>query len=403
MNCVVIIPTYNEKENIRILVEKLAKVFKSLSEDRMRILVVDDSSPDGTGEVVGELVKKNPEQIYLLSRPKKEGLGAAYVAGMNYAIDRLGAEVVFELDGDLSHDPTLIPHFLAEIQKGADLVIGSRYIPGGSIPDDWGLKRRLISRIGNQGIRWLLNHRGIHEWSSGYRAFRAGVFEAVKNDLGRYSGYTFQVAFLHRVIHLGAPVVEIPLNFVDRRYGKSKFPTANYISNTFVYVVKERFKEITGTVFFKFAVVGLVGFLINSAALEIFVRLGLLPSLATALGAEVAIISNFTWNNWWTFSHVKLELSQIPGKFVQFNLTSSGAVVIQYLILKSGELYFGVAQFKSQASPGLPLARYQVFFIMAVILGLIWNFFFYSQVIWNTRQAKGTKDTPVRKDRFQNG
>jgi dolichol-phosphate mannosyltransferase len=383
MKCVIVVPTYNERESIIPLIAKLEEVFLKIQGHRMLVLVVDDSSPDGTGEVVKEMAASRP-YLHLLSRPRKEGLGAAYVAGMDYARERLDAEVLFEIDADLSHDPELIPDFLEEIDKGADFVIGSRYLPQGSVPGDWGLRRKLISRIGNLGIRFALGHLDVTEWSNGFRAIRTWVFAEVKDDLKKFRGYTFQVAFLHKAIHRGAVVVEIPCNFVDRRYGRSKFPAFAYVTDTFVYVLTSRLREIFSPTVRKFLVVGAVGFFVNLVGLEVLVRLGLPPSLATALGAEAAIVSNFVWNNFWTFNHVRLELGQIPFKFLQFNLASAGAVAIQFLVLKAGELYWGVEVFKMRVFVGVPLARYHFFFLGAVVLGLFWNFFFYSRVVWKS-------------------
>lgn len=395
MKAVVIIPTYNERENISPLIDRLEEVFKKLNNHQVEVLVVDDSSPDGTAKIVAELAQQH-HWLHLLVRPKKEGLGAAYVAGMDYATSHLGAEVVLEMDADLSHDPKLIPQFLFEIDQGADLVIGSRYISGGSIPPDWGIKRKVLSKFGNLGICLILGHFGVHDWSSGYRAVRSWVFNSIKNDLNRFTGYTFQVAFVYKALRLKAKVAEIPLVFVDRRLGESKFPTTAYVFDTLAYIFKVRVREMLAATFFKFCVVGFIGFLINFFGLEVFVKMGLPPSTAAALGAEAAIVSNFIWNNLWTFSHARLRLSQVPFKFFLFNLTSAGAVIIQYSVLKVGELYYGLVGFKAPVRIGLLLARYHLFFLIAVVIGLVWNFFFYSKVIWKTGKDR---DLPTRDER----
>ena len=214
---VLITPTYNERANIE---EFVRRVF-SLGLKDFCMVIVDDNSPDGTAKVVAKL-QKDYKNIDLITG-KKAGLGAAYVRGMNYALSKMKAEIMFEMDSDLSHDPDVIPSFIAEIEKGAEYVVGSRYIQGGSIPSNWAWQRKLYSFLGNFIVRYGLMVTKIREWSSGYRAMKSYVFKAIEPNLEKYTGYTFQIASLHRVIQNGFKVTEIPIHFVDRKYGESKF------------------------------------------------------------------------------------------------------------------------------------------------------------------------------------
>ena len=362
MKVVYILPTYNERDSIGLILEALLKIFKKNPKYDSQVLVVDDNSPDGTAKIVKEYSKKH-SSIHLMTGPKK-GLGFAYVRGMKHALKKFKADVFFEMDADLSHDPKLIPFFLKEIEKGADLVIGSRYIKGGSIPREWALERKIFSIFGNLIVRFGLMIPKIHDWSSGYRAVKAEVFKTVGSDLEKYTGYTFQIAFLHRTIQSGFKVVEIPLNFVDRRYGKSKFIPLDYISNVLLYI-------FLNSSFIRFCLVGTIGFIINILGLEFFYRLGIRPGSAAALGAELAIISNFLFNNFWTFSHKKIKKEEsLFKKFLQFNTVSLGAVIIQWMVVSLGTSVFG------------DQTRF-VFLLFSVVVFIIpYSYFMYNRFIW---------------------
>src|SRR3989338_5710605 len=175
MKVVIVLPTYCEAENIEGVVEKIEEVTSRLGNYQFQILVLDDFSPDGTPDKVKRLQKKFSNVILLSG--KKEGLGKAYLRGMNYAVSELGAEVMFEMDADFSHDPEVIPEFMGKIETGADFVIGSRYIKGGSIPENWGLHRKIFSVIGNLIVRVGLGIFKIHDWTGGFRAYIRKFYE----------------------------------------------------------------------------------------------------------------------------------------------------------------------------------------------------------------------------------
>jgi dolichol-phosphate mannosyltransferase len=209
----VVLPTYNEAENIEAIV---AAVREMLPESR-RLLIVDDSSPDGTGEIADRLAAAN-EDVEVLHRPRKEGLGPAYIAGFARALAE-GAELILEMDSDFSHDPAYLPRML-DATRNADLVLGSRYVPGGGVTD-WGPLRRAISRGGSLYSRLVLGIP-VNDLTGGFKCFRREVLEAI--DLGTVTsrGYAFQVEMTYRAIRAGFRVVEVPIVFRERRVGASK-------------------------------------------------------------------------------------------------------------------------------------------------------------------------------------
>jgi dolichol-phosphate mannosyltransferase len=208
-----VLPTYDEAENLAGIV---AAALEHLP-PRRRVLVVDDASPDGTGEIADRLAAESPD-VEVLHRTAKRGLGPAYVAGYERALAG-GADLVCQMDADFSHDPADLPRLLAAAE-GADLVIGSRYVPGGGI-EQWGPLRRLISRGGSAYARAVLGV-GIGDLTGGFKVFRRAVLEAIAPQTIPSLGYAFQVETTYRAIRAGFRVVEVPILFHDRRVGESK-------------------------------------------------------------------------------------------------------------------------------------------------------------------------------------
>lgn len=225
----VIIPTYNERENIPVLLPRV------LEYPELSVLVVDDGSPDGTGEIVADQMEQN-DRVHLVRRAGKQGLGTAYVAGFRYALTR-GADYVFEMDADFSHDPRFLPDLLHATETAYDLTIGSRYVPGGGTTD-WGLGRQLISRGGNIYARLILN-MSIADLTGGYRCYRREALEAIELDSIRSNGYSFQIEMAYRVHQAGLRVGEVPIVFPDRRVGASKM-SKNIVFEALSNVVKLR-------------------------------------------------------------------------------------------------------------------------------------------------------------------
>ncbi len=208
-----VLPTYEEATNVeRLVAEARAKLPASA-----QVLIVDDNSPDGTGEIAARLAAED-DAIHCLHRPKKEGLGPAYIAGFREALAG-GAGLIVEMDADFSHDPAYLPRLL-EAAKRADVVIGSRYVPGGGVTD-WGGLRRGISRGGSAYARLVLGV-GVRDLTGGFKCFRREVLEAIDLGAVRSLGYAFQVEMTYRAIELGFDVVEVPIVFRDRQAGSSK-------------------------------------------------------------------------------------------------------------------------------------------------------------------------------------
>jgi dolichol-phosphate mannosyltransferase len=213
-----ILPTYNEAENIEAIVAAAGEVLQRAAPEGFRVLVVDDGSPDGTGEIAEGLAAAH-DWVQVLHRAEKNGIGPAYLAGFRHALDR-GAAYLMEMDSDFSHDPTDLARLLETARAGADLALGSRYVPGGGV-SDWGLLRRLVSEGGSTYARLVLGLR-VRDLTGGFKCFRREVLEAIHFDGVRSQGYAFQVELTYRAVRAGFRVVEVPIIFRDRRHGQSK-------------------------------------------------------------------------------------------------------------------------------------------------------------------------------------
>ena len=215
----VIVPTFNEAENIEAIVAAIRSVLLGIAPDGFHIVVVDDSSPDGTGRLADRLATEH-EEVEVIHRKRREGLGPAYLAGFDRALAG-GAAYVVEMDADFSHDPKDLPRLLGAVRAGdADLALGSRYVPGGGV-EEWGLLRRIVSRGGSWYARLVLGV-GIQDLTGGFKCFRREVLEGIDLPTVRTKGYGFQVELTYRTLMAGYRVVELPIVFRNRRFGKSK-------------------------------------------------------------------------------------------------------------------------------------------------------------------------------------
>jgi dolichol-phosphate mannosyltransferase len=318
-----VIPTYNERDNIARLIPALADQFARMQHD-MHVLVVDDNSPDGTANVVRELQARY-RNLHLL-QGAKQGLGAAYVRGIRYALGELGADAVFEMDADFSHKPDDIPRLMANIEHGADVVIGSRYVPGGTIPQEWNWVRRANSFGGNIVARYVAGMYRVRDCTAGFRAIRGSLLRKI--DLTRLGvqGYAFQVALLHAAITEGAKVVEVPVDFVERAYGVSKLG----IRDIFEFILNAwwiRFRA--SRTFIKFGIVGAAGVVVNLGVFTVLVSAGLNKYAASPIAIETSTIVNFLLNNYWTFRWRKTA-GHTSIKGLKFNLVSLVALSVSY-------------------------------------------------------------------------
>jgi dolichol-phosphate mannosyltransferase len=214
-----ILPTFNEAENLELIVTASLEVLREASPDGFRILVVDDDSPDGTGRIADRLASQHDE-VLVLHRTVREGLGPAYIAGFQHALTG-GAGFVFEMDSDFSHDPKDLARLLEPVRDGrADVALGSRYVAGGAVVD-WGIIRRIISRGGSMYAGVILG-LSVRDLTGGFKCFRAEVLEGIDLPTVRAQGYAFQVELTNRAIRRGFRVIEVPITFRDRLRGQSK-------------------------------------------------------------------------------------------------------------------------------------------------------------------------------------
>jgi dolichol-phosphate mannosyltransferase len=232
----VVLPTYNEIENLPLIAPAILGQLPEAT-----LLVVDDSSPDGTGDLANRMALENP-RIKVLHRAAKQGLGKAYTEGFKHALAG-GAEVLIQMDADWSHDPAYLPTMVATLTNSADLVIGSRYVKGGGVPD-WGILRRLVSRGGSIFARTVLGLKA-HDLTGGFKAWRRATLATMPWESLHSGGYVFQIETTFRAARGGARVVELPIVFVDRRLGASKM-SRRIILEALLVVLRLRWDELRG-------------------------------------------------------------------------------------------------------------------------------------------------------------
>src|SRR3990167_3967864 len=368
---VIVMPSYNEAENMPRMIEELfEKEFPQIKGAEMHLLVVDDNSPDGTGKIVKEKEGKY-ENLHLLTGEKK-GLGWAYIRGFKYAMEKLGADAVMEMDADFQHPTRFVKDMVAAYLAGADYVIGSRYIKGCSVPKEWALSRKMVSLFGNLFIRLVLVKPRIHDLTTGFRLMRVkGVLDKINLDnLMEPERFAYKVDLLYQCIKNAKKTVEVPLEFAPRLKEKSKFNPKEMISTFKVAIIlgiKDKQK------FIKFGTVGFIGFLVNFFFLRVFRGMGLPEVLAWLFSTELAIINNYVLNNIWTFREAKIGgLKKTFVKFFQFNVTSAGALAIQAIFGPLGVKLIGVEN------------DWLVLAVVVLLLVLPYNYFMYNVVIWKT-------------------
>ncbi|MCS7203726.1 MAG: polyprenol monophosphomannose synthase [Thermodesulfovibrio sp.] len=213
MKILIVLPTYNEAKNLDLLIPKII-------EQRVELLFVDDSSVDGTAEIIKQWMRKT-DKINLIQRPAKLGLGTAYIEGFKWALDK-DYQYIFEMDADLSHDPADIPRFISKCEEGYDLVIGSRYTRGTISVIGWDFKRLLLSKFANRYATTILGLRFLTDVTSGYRCYRRNVLESIDFDRIKSNGYAFQIEMVYRAYKKGFKIGEIPIIFYERNSGSSK-------------------------------------------------------------------------------------------------------------------------------------------------------------------------------------
>lgn len=369
---VIVMPAWNESGNIQEMINVLVKEEFPKIKANMQLLIIDNHSTDGMTQTVENLSKKY-KNVKIIQQTQK-GLGWAYVTGFQYAINTMKADAVMEMDADFQHPPKFVKPMVEAYLAGADYCIGSRYIKGGSVPKEWAISRKAISFFGNLFIRMVLLNFKIHDLTTGFRLTRVkGVLDKIKlENLRELNRFAYKVDLLYQSLKLSKKTVEVPLEFASRTKEKSKFNYKEMISTFKVAIIlgiidKQRF--------IKFAIVGGTGFVVNFIALRVFRKVFGIEIIAWALSTEIAIISNFTFNNIWTFKNEKIEgLRMLVYKFLQFNLTSAGALVIQSI---AGPIGVGIVGAKYD---------FLVLGFVVAFMVLPYNYFMYNRIIWKTKK-----------------
>jgi len=389
---VIVIPTYNEADNIGKIIDYLCtKTFLSLLKKwDMKILVVDGNSPDGTGKIVSDKSKKF-KNVYLYTETSKDGLGAAYLKGFKFAMEKLDADFVFEFDGDFQHPPETIPIMLQALDDGYDYVIGSRKIKGGSNPKGWGFKRLFFSEFGGLTARFIMFFPFKNFWlvtdpTTGLKVTRVkGFVDHLNLDFSHLytKSFGYKLQLLFETLKLKAKFKEIPLNFQVRNAGESKIEPQT-AKDIFRVAILLRWYDGFTQKFLKFGLVGSLGFFINFFGLKFFNKtyiilpfsIGIINFLANATAAEISIISNFTFNNIWTFAKEKITTPKdLFNKFITFNLSSIlGGIIIPSLVIGIGTQIFG--------------DQYRQLLLFIAVFGFTvpYNWFIYNKFIWGKKK-----------------
>ena len=371
---VIVMPSYNEAESVPRMVSAMADILPNIKNHQVELLYVDDTSPDGTADIVRQFQKKYP-WLHLLVNSKKEGLGAAYAAGMPYAMEELKADWLMEMDADFQHPPADIPRLIEQIDRGYDYIVASRYVPGGSIPNNWSIDRKFLSVVGNLVARITLMMPHIHDVTGGFKLSRVkGFMDEFDFSTLLSKRFAYKIHLFFYMVQKGAKVKEVPFAFGNREEGESKI-IKNEMQETLRVIFLLQWHNPKIRRFLKFAVVGGTGLTLQTLFFEItsvFTHI-LTPSIATVIGGEIAIISNFTLNNLWTFKDYQVTGAKIIGKFFQFNLPSLLALAIQFVVLRIGEFF--------ARGNGLII---QFFYFGAIAIVLVANYYIYNKFIWKT-------------------
>ncbi len=367
-----IIPTYNEKENIAKMIDIINSITERHASWSSDIIVVDDFSPDGTSSIVKKLQKKY-KNVYLLSK-KKEGLGKALIKGYEYAVKKLHADVVIPNDADFQWNPEDFPKLIEKIENGFDVVVASRHVRGGKVIG-WNWFRNLNHNVSNTLLAWWV--AGVHEvrdHAGNFKAIRVkGILEKVHLSKMKNAGFSFQLHILYELSKTGAKFCEVPVTFKERVFGKSKIGLNKYYLRDILEYIKSslliRFDR--SRIFSKYILVGSVGFLLQTSISKLIIIKSINPGIAVSFGAEAAIISNFILDNFWTFSHKKITGLNLLTKFIQFNLVSVGAILIQGIAVGLGTYFYGGQ-------------TWFMFMVLSIIFLVIpYSYFIYNRFIWN--------------------
>ncbi len=365
---VIIIPTYNEAAVIQETLTAVFNATRCIPNADIHVLIFDSASTDGTQRIVTDLVASNVN-LHLKTELKKSGLGSAYLQAMRYALDELSADIVFEFDADLSHEPKYIAPMLEKI-KTCDVVVGSRYVAGGSIPADWGWHRKLMSVLGNWISRALLTSE-YKDFTSGFRATRRQALQDVLPEKFLSNHYAYKLELLWLLHKNNALICEYPIEFVDRQKGLSKLPANSVIDSLRVLFIL-RYHEMK--MYLKMCLVGASGMAVQFLVYNL-IRHYFTPFSSQAIAVTAAIINNFILNSYFTFnkrppvSHIDKAKS-----LVIFVAYSVGFVFLQSYWLQIGIRMIGAGVIKEN-----------FILVTGMIFGSLLNYFIYSRLVWGSR------------------
>ncbi len=372
MKVTIVIPTYNEVENIKRLVPVLFEEFAKYPNYEWSALFVDGNSPDGSSQEIQKF-SATDSRIHLLLEPEKRGLGSAYLSGFREAIDNLKADIIVEMDADFQHDPKDVIRLVREIDNGYDYVIGSRFVAGGSIPKEWAFYRKFLSFGGSLFSKVVLGIYSINDFTSGFKCSRvAGFLDKVDFTQVISKGFAYKINLLYKMHLLGAKFKEIPIEFGLRDRGDSKMENNNF-SDSLKVVLLLRFKQSKS--FFKFVIVGFSGLFVDLLIFNVL-RILTSNSVASALiSGAIAMFTTFMLNNYWSFGERKIESisKQVIG-IVVYVASSSVPILVRSKLVHYSTDTFGDTFIVSNIS-----------FFIGIVFGLIWNYTVYSRIIWKKK------------------
>jgi dolichol-phosphate mannosyltransferase len=375
MKIVVVIPTYNEAKNIGRLIEALNIEFKKIPSHEFHLLVVEGNSPDGTADVVREKMKKF-DFVHLLMEEKKAGLGAAYVYGFRHSMRELNADVLIEMDADFQHDPEELKNLINEIDNGYDYVIGSRFVKGGSIPEEWEFKRKLFSKMGNIVSKVILGVRGVNDFTTGYKASRVkGFADFIDLDNILSKGFAYKIDLLYKMHRAGAKIKEVPIKFGLRDEGDSKMEKNN-LKDSLRVVIMLRLRDEQTQKFLKFCAVGFAGLFVDSGLFNILrITLGN-SKTASLISGLLAMLTTFLLNNFWSFKKNKIEgVGKKATGFIVYMVSSYFPIFLRSNLIKFSVSKLGDTFWVSNGA-----------FFIGVVFGLVWNYLVYSKIIWKEKK-----------------
>ncbi len=374
---VIIIPTYNEAAVIQETLTAVFNATQSIPNADIHVLVFDSSSTDDTQRFVTDFAAHN-DKLHLKTELKKSGLGSAYMQAMRYALTELSADIVFEFDADLSHQPEYIAPMLEKIKTG-DVVVGSRYVPGGSIPANWGWHRKVLSMLGNWVARILLT-MAYKDFTSGFRATRRHALQAALPEAFLSNQYAYKLQLLWLLHKTKSKIYEHPIEFIDREKGVSKLP-ANSVVDALRVVFTLRYYELKR--YLKMCLVGLSGMSVQFLVYNLC-RQYLPPFSSMQIAVTMAIVNNFILNNHFTFKQRQHTSQYNKAKSMTIFLAYS----LAYIYLQSYWQVAGVKLF------GEGVLKENGIIFTGMILGSFLNYVVYSRIVWREQKTTPSSAQP---------